>query len=61
MSVFATEVVRLHRAGLATSDPRDAVPRLTQAFRVLGGVSQRGIFDNMKTAIDRIGAGNLGR
>ncbi len=30
---------------------------LTQAFRVLGGVPQRGIFDNMKTAVDRIGAG----
>ena len=30
---------------------------LTQAFRVLGGVPQRGIFDNMKTAVDRIGVG----
>jgi transposase len=30
---------------------------LTQAFRVLGGVPGRGIFDNMKTAVDRIGAG----
>jgi transposase len=30
---------------------------LTQAFRVLGGVPRRGIFDNMKTAVDRIGAG----
>lgn len=30
---------------------------LTQAFRVLGGVPQRGIFDNMRTAVDRIGAG----
>ena len=30
---------------------------LTQAFRVLGGVPQRGIFDNMKTAVDRIGSG----
>lgn len=28
---------------------------LTHAFRVLGGVPQRGIFDNMKTAVDRIG------
>ena len=27
------------------------------AFRVLGGVPQRGIFDNMKTAVDRIGRG----
>lgn len=30
---------------------------LTQAFRVLGGIPRRGIFDNMKTAVDRIGAG----
>ncbi|WP_284243775.1 IS21 family transposase, partial [Neomesorhizobium albiziae] len=27
------------------------------AFRVLGGVPQRGIYDNMRTAIDRIGRG----
>lgn len=31
---------------------------LAQAFRVLGGVPRRGIFDNMKTAVDRIGSGN---
>ena len=30
---------------------------LAQAFRVLGGVPRRGIFDNMRTAIDRIGSG----
>ena len=30
---------------------------LGQAFRVLGGVPQRGIFDNMRTAVDRIGSG----
>jgi transposase len=30
---------------------------LTQAFRVLRGVPQRGIFDNMKTAVDKIGRG----
>ena len=30
---------------------------MTQAFRVLGGVPSRGIFDNMKTAVDRIGSG----
>ena len=30
---------------------------MTQAFRVLGGVPRRGIFDNMKTAVDRIGSG----
>jgi transposase len=34
---------------------------LTQAFRVLGGVPQRGIFDNMKTAVDKIGRGKPGR
>ena len=32
---------------------------LVQAFRVLGGVPQRGIFDNMKTAVDRIGVGKI--
>jgi transposase len=30
---------------------------LTQAFRVLDGVPRRGIFDNMKTAVDRIVSG----
>ena len=30
---------------------------LTEAFRVLGGVPRRGIFDNMRTAVDRIGVG----
>src|SRR3546814_14437505 len=30
---------------------------LTHSFRVLGGVPQRVIFDNMKTAVDRIGKG----
>jgi transposase len=28
-----------------------------QAFRVLGGVPRRGIYDNMKTAIDKVGRG----
>ncbi len=32
---------------------------LAQAFRVLGGVPKRGIFDNMKTAVDRIGSGKV--
>ena len=27
------------------------------AFRVLGGVSERGIYDNMKTAVDKVGRG----
>lgn len=30
---------------------------LNEAFRVLGGVPRRGIFDNMKTAVDRVGIG----
>ena len=30
---------------------------LTEAFRVLGGVPQRVIFDNMRTAVDKIGLG----
>jgi transposase len=30
---------------------------LANAFRVLGGVPQRGIFDNMRTAVDKIGTG----
>ena len=31
------------------------IDALTEAFRVLGDVPQREIFDNMKTAVDRIG------
>ena len=27
------------------------------AFRVLGGIPDRGIYDNMKTAVDRVGSG----
>jgi transposase len=30
---------------------------LAEAFRVLGGVPRRSIFDNMRTAVDRIGSG----
>ncbi len=30
---------------------------LAHAFRVLGGVPQRCIFDNMNTAVDKIGSG----
>ncbi len=29
------------------------------AFRVLGGVPLRGIYDNMRTAVDKVGAGKL--
>jgi transposase len=32
---------------------------LAEAFRVLGGVPRRGIFDNMKTAVDRVGTGKI--
>ena len=28
-----------------------------QAFRVLGGVPRRGIYDNMRTAVDKVGRG----
>jgi transposase len=28
-----------------------------QAFRVLGGIPRRGIYDNMRTAVDRVGVG----
>ena len=30
---------------------------LNHAFRVLGGAPHRGLYDNMKTAVDRIGRG----
>jgi transposase len=29
----------------------------TQAFAVLGGIPRRGIYDNMRTAVDRVGVG----
>ena len=29
----------------------------TRAFRVFGGVPQKGIYDNMKTAVDKVGRG----
>ncbi len=32
---------------------------LAEAFRVLGGVPRRGIFDNMRAAIDRVGTGKV--
>jgi hypothetical protein len=32
---------------------------LAEAFRVLGGVPQWGIFDNMGTAVDRIDKGKV--
>ena len=32
---------------------------LAEAFRVLGGVPRRGTFDNMRTAVDRIGTGKV--
>ena len=34
---------------------------LTQAYRVLGGVPRRWIFDSMKTAVERIGQGPAGQ
>ena len=44
----------------AWSDPRDAVRptrRHNHAFRVLAGVPRRGIYDNMRTAVDKVGHG----
>ena len=32
---------------------------LAEAFRVLGGVPRCGVFDNMRTAVDRIGRGKI--
>ena len=32
---------------------------LSEAFRVLGGVSRLGIFDNMRSAVDRVGVGKI--
>ncbi len=29
------------------------------AFRVLGGVPRRGIYDNMRTAVDKVGRGKV--
>ena len=29
-----------------------------RAFTALGGVAKRGIYDNMKTAVDKVGRGN---
>ena len=32
---------------------------LAEAFRVLGGIPRRGVFDNMKTAVDHVGSGKV--
>jgi transposase len=44
-------------AGLSAADARDAVRRPQPRLRVLGGVPKRGIYDNMKTAVDKVGRG----
>ena len=31
----------------------------TRSFEALGGVPRRGIYDNMKTAVDKVGTGKL--
>jgi transposase len=69
-ALLGGERVKLHVAHTKLSHSRAFIVRayplqahemlfdaLTQAFRVLGGVPGRGIFDNMKTAVDRIGKG----
>ena len=48
----------LHRTGLSAANARDAVRRPQPRLPVLGGVPRRGIYDNMRTAVDRIGRGN---
>jgi hypothetical protein len=49
---------RLHRADEHGAEPIGSPPLADEhAFRALGGVPQRGIYDNMKTAADRVGTG----
>ena len=48
---------RLPSPGLSAADPRDAVRAHNHAFRVLGGVPRRGIYDNMRSAVDKVGRG----
>ena len=33
----------------------------TRSFGALGGVPRRGIYDNMKTAVDKVNKGKAGR
>ncbi|HRF84563.1 MAG TPA: IS21 family transposase [Pseudoxanthomonas sp.] len=51
------------RAFLLVAYPSQAHEMLfdahAQAFAVFGGVPRRGIYDNMRTAVDRVGAGKL--
>jgi transposase len=69
-AMLAGERIRLQVAHTKLSHSRAFIQRayplqthemlfdaLSEAFRVLGGVPRRGIFDNMKTAVDRIGQG----
>ena len=49
------------RAFLLTAYPTQSHEMLfdahTRAFRVFGGIPKRGIYDNMKTAVDKVGVG----
>jgi transposase len=49
------------RAFLLTACPTQSHEMLfdahTRAFRVFGGIPKRGIYDNMKTAVDKVGVG----
>ncbi|MDK1390184.1 IS21 family transposase [Sinorhizobium sp. 7-81] len=47
----------LRHAGLSAADARVLFDAHNHAFRVFGGVPRRGIYDNMKTAIDKVGRG----
>ena len=49
-----TPVQAIHQAALGGSL---ACSAHNHAFRVLGGVPRRGIYNNMKTAIDKVGRG----
>jgi len=49
------EIILVH--GDYDVDGMSSTTLLTKAFRALGGVPQRGIYDHMKTAVDKVGRG----
>ena len=57
-SLQALPQPRFHSPGLPAADPRDSCSTpITTPSRVLGGVPRRGIYDNMRTAVDKVGRG----
>ena len=48
---------RLHAHRLLQPSPRDVVRRPCPGFAAFGGVPRQGIYDNMKTAVDKVGQG----